>query len=251
MTSCAVLDFVGLPASYPGYLECRLRRVHYRADGSVIDDGSRSGEKQVGCHRFVLRPGDDVEAEVDRHFEASAPLGKEGYDRCATTLMHLVASHEWRPEVLAARREALRVNGPTLRLVVRALGFDLGGAGELAIGLGKAVISGPEHVTITGKSSIKLLPGDPVELAIEAIRAHAAEREFQPPTEADLSLLRHVAAALWTPARIEAREQAWLAWERTAPLPLAAGRALEFAERLHPLGDWHPISSEPSLARLQ
>lgn len=239
----AVLDFIGLPQHVPGNLECRVRRVHYRPDGSVIDDGSRSGRKQVNCHRFVLSTGDDIDVR------ASGQVIK-GYAAPDTTLMHLVASHEWREDVLAARREALRVNGPTLRVVVRALGFDVVGAGELAIGLAKAIINGPDDVVITEKASIKLLPGDPLDVVAEALRAHATEIDFQPPTESDLSLLRHVTAAIWTPDRVERRQQAWLDWQRTAPVSLAQGVATEFAERIRPLGDWQPVP-QSELQRLQ
>lgn len=238
-----ILDFVGLPIGVPGNVECRLRRAHYRADGTAIDDGTRSALKQLGCHRFVLEPGDDIEDRIDQQVI-------KGYGRPDTSLMHVIAAHEWQPNVIAARKEALRVNGPTLRLFVRALGFDVVGAGELAVGLGKAIINGPDDVRITEKSAIKLLPGDPIDIVIEAIRTYAAEMDFLPPTELDFGLVRHVAEAVWTPALVDRRRQAWLDWQRTAPISLAQGVATEFADRLQPLGNWHPAPTQPELARL-
>ena len=246
----AVLDLIGLPPQFPGNLECRIRRVHYGRGGAVIDDGSRSGQKQLNCHRFVLSPDEDIEASVGEQMI-------KGYGAPDAALMHMVADHEWQSDVQAARREALRVNGPTLRLVVRALGFDIVGAGELAIGLGKAIINGPDDVKVIEKSSIKLLPGDPLDIVIDAVRAHAEGIDFKPPTEADFGLIRHVAEAIWTPERIAALHKRWVDWKRgtvrladPVKLPIEFLRSVEFAERLKPLGNWHPVPTSPELARL-
>lgn len=247
MKSRAVLDFIGLPAHVPGKLECRVRKVHLRADGGVIDDGTRSTELQSNCHRFVLEPGDDIDGRIG----IQAPtLGTYGLPNAR--LMKQVAEHEWREDVLYDRRAALRTNEPKLQLVVRALGFDVVGAGELAIGLGKAIIA-DGTARVTQKSSLLLLPGDPMDLVADVLLQHAIDLDFAPPLESDFQLIRHVAAAWWTDERIARRDNAWLDWERSAPVSMAQGRSIEFAKRLGALGDWRqaPTNPQPTeLARL-
>lgn len=241
MTSRAVLDLIGFPPNAPGTLDCRLRRVHYRAVGSVIDDGTRSGNKQTNCHRLVLTPGDDIEAT----------LNIKGYGSADTATLRQIAEHEWDAGVLGDRRAALRPTQPTLRLVVRALGFDVAGMGEMAVGLGKAIIAGPEDVKLIEKASFLLLPGDSLDLTLEMLRQHAADIGFLPPVEADCGLLRQVTAAAWTPERIAARERQWLAWERVAPIQITQAMPAEFMERMAPLGQWHqapPAQPEPMRA---
>lgn len=235
----AVLDYIGLTVGSPGELRSRIRRVHYRDDNTVIDDGTRSGIKQTNAISFMLKPNSDVEAE----FAIQHRLLK-GYTLPDTSLMHTVAGHEWSADILAARKEALRVNSPTLRLAIHAMGFDVVGAGELAIGFGKYIISGPDDIQLNEKASIKLLPGDPLDIVIEALTQYAIDIDFQPPTAMDFSLLRHVTAALWTPERVAARQKQWLNWERTAPFSIAQGMLVELAERLTPIGEWRNVPTE-------
>lgn len=224
----AVLDFIGFPVSAPGNLECRLRRVTYRPDGSVLDDGSRTSNKQIGCHRLVLLPGQDIEHEIAQSFDrdviAEKPrtrlqrllrrkpqieivhqagmLSSEGYAPPDTTLMHVVAEHEWAASVLTSRRQ----NSDTIkhRLAVRALGFDLIGEGQLSVGLSK-VTSNPTGSQVTQKASVLLHPGDDLEGFIEATNEFAASIGYDPLNASDQSLLRHVAAHLWTPDRVHHR----------------------------------------------
>lgn len=236
MISRAVLDFVGLPVHVPGSLEARLRRVHFRTDGSVVDDGSRSGQNQTGCHRFVAHRGQNI-ARVAA--PSLAALTYEGYAGPDLLLLRLMARHEWRHAVITARRERLRVTTPELRLVVRALGFDVVGAGELAIGLGLASVT-PKGAHLTAKSGIKLLPGDPLDLVFETLDGLADRIGYQPLCAEDRSLVRDVAAYLWTPATVAAREAAWLDWQARTGLPIDLAAALDLADRLY-VAPFNPI----------
>lgn len=236
MQSRAVLDFVGLPVHAPGHLEARLRRVHVREDGSVVDDGSRSGQSQTGCHRFVAAPGSNIARIASPSIGA---LGAEGYVAPDLALLRLIGRHEWRRGVLSARRGYLAVTRPELRLVVRALGFDVVGAGELALGLGLATVT-PRGAQLTAKSGIKLLPGDPLDLVFEALGELADRLGCQPLCAEDVSLVRAVAAHLWTPAAVAAREAAWLDWQAAQGIPMQIGAALELAERLA-VPDFQPL----------
>lgn len=261
MQSKALLDFIGLPAHAPGFLEARLRRVHYRPDGGVIDDGTRSGSTQTGCHRFVAQRGQSVARAAA---PSLAALAEEGYAAPDLSLLRLVARHEWRHGVITARRERLNVARPAMRLVVRALGFDVVGAGELAIGLGLATVTrsplrsvpagagAPAGPTAGGakliaKSGIKLLSGDPLGLVFETLDGLADRAGYQPLCDEDRSLVRAVAAHLWTPAAVAAREASWLAWQAETGVPIALGAALELSERLT-VPEFTPIPTGPAPA---
>lgn len=243
MRSHAVLDFIGLPVHVPGNLEARLRRVHFRDDGGVIDDGSRSGPTQTGCHRFVASAGDDLASVAA---SSIAALGEEGYAAPDLATLQAIAAREWDDAVLAARRQRLVVDAPELRLVVRALGFDLIGAGELAIGLGLARVT-RKGAELTAKSSLKLLPGDPLDLAFRAVDAAATLIGCTPLCAEDRSLITTTAARLWTPAALTAREAAWLDWQARTGLPIDLGAALDLADRLH-VAPFNPIPTGPAPA---
>ena len=239
----AVLDMIGLPVHAPGDLEARLRRVHYRADGSVIEDGSRSGSTQTGCHRFVAQRKQNI-------LRAAAPsiseLVEDGYTVPDLALLRTVARHEWRHEIITNRREGLKVTQPELRLVVRALGFDVVGAGELAIGLGLATVA-RKDARLTAKSGIKLMPGDPLGLVFETLDELADRVGYQPLCAEDRGLVRAVAAALWTPAAVAAREACWASWQLESGIPVAIGAALELGERLA-VPEFSPIPTGPAPA---
>lgn len=239
MKSRMILDYAGTYVNDPGVIRFRIRRVHYRDDNTVIDDGTRSGIKQTNAISMLLDRDRDIEQSVK-----FALTRFKGYELPNTALMHSIAEHERAEKTINARKEALRVNGPTLRLAVHSLGFDVVGAGELAIGFGKYIISGPDDIQLSEKASIKLLPGDPLDIVLDALAQYATEIDFQPPTAMDFSLLRCVTAALWTPERVANRQNQWLNWERTAPFSIAQGRSIELAERLLPIGDWRNVPTE-------
>lgn len=239
----AVLDMIGLPVHAPGDLEARLRRVHYRGDGNVIDDGSRSGSTQTGCHRFVAQRGQNI---VRAAVPSISALAEDGYAEPDLALLRAVARHEWRHDIITNRRERLKVSKPELHLVVRALGVDLVGAGELAIGLGLATVT-PKDARLTAKSAIKLLPGDPLGLVFEALDELADRVGYQPLCTEDRSLVRAVAAALWTPAAVAAREARWASWQLETGIPFAIGAALELSERLA-VPEFSPIPTGPAPA---
>ncbi len=192
----AVLDLIRFPVNYPGLLECRLRRVACLPNGSVLEDGSRSSEWQTGCHSFALQPGEDIEARVD---EIMPSLRDEGYDDPDTTMLHMVAAHEWHPDVLA-QRQASRT-GITHRLAVRALGFGLVDDGKIAIGLAK-VTSTPKGQQMTQKTQVMLLPGFDVGVLFDAVDQFAGAIGYQPLDDADMSLVSHATASVWAGRQI-------------------------------------------------
>ncbi len=192
----AVLDLIRFPVNYPGLLECRLRRVTYLPNGSVLEDGSRSSEWQTGCHSFALQPSEDIEAWVD---EIMPTLRDEGYADPDTTLLHMVAEHEWNPDVLE-RRQTNRP-GITHRLAVRALGFGLVDDGKIAIGLAK-VTSTPKGQEMTQKASVLLLPGFDVRVLFDAVEQFASASGYQPLDDADMSLVTHATASVWAGRQI-------------------------------------------------
>ena len=128
--------------------------------------------------------------------------------------------------------------------MVRALGFDLVGAGQLAIGLGLATVT-PKGAKLTAKSGIKLLPGDPLELVFETLNGLAEHIGYQPLCDEDRSLVRAVAAHLWTPATVAAREASWASWQAETGIPIALGAALELSERLT-VPEFAPIPAGPA-----
>lgn len=228
----AVLDFIGLPPGSPGHLECRLSLCTFRENGAYIDDGSRRpGLKMTNVHRFVLMPGSNVAREVDRTMPIVAA---QGYDAPAADLMRHVARYEWRQTVIRARRARNSVKRPTLRLVVRALGFDVEGKGQLSVGLAR-VIAKPNGSEVTAKASILMQPGDDIEALIASVNAVALSGDFEPLCEEDQGLLRHVSARLWTPEQIERREiELADSYEYGASLGLSVfeTRQLEFVQRI-------------------
>jgi hypothetical protein len=150
MTSHAVIDFIGLPVVAPGQLRCRMQLGEFGSDGAWLDDGSRTGPQQTqrNRHTVVVAPGESI----GRVFEGvTANLARDGFAAPDTGILRHVAQHEWRDDVLAARRDRLKAPATALRLVVRALGFDIEGRGEFAIGLGKAIVRRGD-VTMLGRA---------------------------------------------------------------------------------------------------
>lgn len=243
----AELDFIGLPFSAPGHLECRLARTLYDQEGGVIDQGTRTGTMQRDVHRFVLLPGDDIEARLAEQW---GTIELDGYEKPATRLMHHVAAHEWHESVLNARREQLsQACDPIIR--ISAYGFDLIGGGQLGVQLAKLSFRGRGRPVVTAKAHLTLLPGDDLWLFIEAANGFANSIGYQPLAAEDADLLHHLAAAVFTNATTAERHDQWQRWQEanarhcaehgTAPLSLPHAVAFDFAERLAPLKEWKPV----------
>lgn len=244
LTDRATLDFIGLPTGVPGNLECRFQKATFRDDGTWIDDGSRSGKKQSEKHRVVLSRGQSIRrvmAGVSTH------LATMGYDAPDIGLIRHVAQHEWRHDVIAARGARLKVTHPELCLVVRALGFDIEGRGELAIGLGKVTIR-PDGATLTQKAALMLQPGDPLDLVFEAIDAVADRIGYQRLCDEDVSLVRHVARKLWTNEAISKRHDAWAPADTINGDNAEVARMIEFAQRLDGINAFNniPVGATPT-----
>lgn len=237
MVHKAVLDFIGLPINAPGNLECRFQKATFSDDGTWIDDGSRSGPKQSEKHRVVLSRGQNIRRVIGGMTDHLASMG---YDAPDIGLMRHVAQHEWRHEVITARRAHLKVKRPELRLVVRALGFDIEGRGELAIGIGKATVR-PDGATLTQKSGFVLHPGDPLPLVFEALDMLAETIGYQPLCAEDRSLIEHVARKLWTNEAVSKRQDAWLEADAINGERAGQARMIEFAQRLDGLRTFYPI----------
>ncbi len=254
-TSRAVLDFIGLPVHVPGNLECRFQTGTFRDDGTWISDGSRplvhdASNPQKEKHRRVTERGEEdskIVFEPFSHIEeimggVSAHLATIGYDAPDIALIHHTADHEWRKEVLSARKDRLKVKRPELRLVVRAIGFDIEGRGELAIGLGKATVR-PDGASLTQKNrdNIVLQPGDPLPLFFEACDMLAERIGYQPLCAEDRSLIEHVARKLWTNETVSRREDAWIAADAINGEHAQQARMIEFAQRLDGLSTFRDI----------
>lgn len=237
MNARAVLDFIGLPLGLPGKLECRFQLGIFRDDGKWIDDGSRSGQWQKEKHRVVLSRGQNIRRVIGGLTDHLASMG---YDAPDIGLMRHIALHEWRHSVITARRDRLKVKRPELRLVVRALGFDIEGRGELAIGLGKATVR-PDGATLTQKSGFSLEPGDPLPLVFEALDMLAEATGYQPICAEDRSLIEHVARKLWTKEAVSKRQDAWLEADAINGERAGQARMIEFAQRLDALRTFNPI----------
>lgn len=233
----AVLDFIGLPISAPGNLECRFQKGSFRDDGTWIDDGSRSGPMQHEKHRVVLSRGQNVRRIISGMTDH---LAKMGYEPPDIGLIRHVARHEWRHDIIAARRERLKVQRPELRLVVRALGFDIEGKGQLAIGLGKATVR-PDGASLTQKSGVLLHPGDSLPLLFEALDLLAERIGYEPMRAEDRSLIEHVARRLWTNEAVDLREAQWTAADAVNGEHAGQARMIEFAQRLDGLADFRTV----------
>lgn len=258
MTARAVLDFIGFPLSAPEHLECRLRRVTYRPDGSVLDDGSRTSQKQTGCHRFILSPRQDIEEVVAQSFDRlievpvvpsrlerflrwarllprretwyrivrqTGMLSQEGYGRPDTSLMHVVADYT------SAHPKSYAVTALTHQLVLRALGFDLVGEGQLAVGLGKATLT-PDRAEVTQKAGVVLHAGDDLEAFVTAVHGYAIAHGYQPLGSEDVGLLRHVAGHLWTEERVSHRRRQLSAMADACRIDRRAYAVLELEHRV-------------------
>lgn len=59
-----VLDCIGFDLVGKGQLAVRFQLTSFCEDGSYIDDGSRNGPIQRMKYRFVLHPGDDIDALI-------------------------------------------------------------------------------------------------------------------------------------------------------------------------------------------
>lgn len=238
----AVLDFIGLPVSVPGNLECRFQLGVYR-DGSWIDDGSRSGQVQREKHRVVLSRGQNVRSTISK---ISAHLATMDYEAPDIGLIRHIAQHEWKHEVITARRRRLKPSRPQLRLVVRALGFDIEGRGELAIGLGKVTVSS-SRVNLTQKSSVLLQPGDPVPLVFEALDLLAEQIGYEKICEEDRSLIEYVAHQLWTAEVVNHRKTAWALADALNGEQAEQAHMIEFVQRLNTMEEFYnkPVSAVP------
>lgn len=242
--SRAVLDFIGLPPGAPGNLECRFQKGTYRDDGTWIDDSSRPLDRhafQRERHRVVIEPGQSIRGAVLRH--VGRPLAALGYEPPSTHMIRHIAKHAWSPAVLAAYRDRLDVTRPELRLAVRALGFDIEGRGELAIGLGKATVR-PDGVTLTQKSGILLRPGDPIDLILEFADMVADRLDYQRLADEDRELVRYAADKLWTPERLERRA----AWSLSNAQNGGKTPQIEFVERVNTMAAFTDIPQERAAA---
>lgn len=235
--SRAILDFIGLPVHVPGNLECRFQLGMFRDDGTWIDDGSRSSKWQSEKHRVVLSRGQNIRRVIAGMTDH---LDSMGYDAPDIGVMRHVAQHEWRHSVITARRERLKVKRPELRLVVRALGFDIEGRGQLAIGIGKATVR-PDGASLTQKAGFTLEPGDPLPLVFEALDALAERIDYQPLCAEDKSLIEHAARKLWTDEAISRRQGAWIAADAVNGEHAGQARMIEFAQRLDGLSTFRDI----------
>jgi hypothetical protein len=243
MTDRAVLDFIGFPVNAPGNLECRLQLGMFRDDGTWIDDGSRPvdpSKRQREKHRFVLSVGDDIAVRV-------AEQKFNGYEPPPVDVIEIVAAHERRFDVIEARRARLSVDKPELRLVVRALGFDLKSEGQISIGLGKVTVR-PNGMNVTQKSGVLLYPGDPIDLVIEAANELAKRIDYAPLCAEDISLLRTIAKHLWTPERIAQRRGAWLAADAANGDKAETARMIEFTQRIDTMGSFRDIPTMETIS---
>ncbi len=184
--SQAVVDYIGFPFHVPGNLEVRLARTLYLPDGSVIDQGTRSTKFQRGCHRFVVERKQDIVTRV-------AEQVVKGFSIGSYRAIKKAAEFQWRPEVLDARLSRAMPNEVTPRLHLRALGFDLVGAGELAIGVSKLTVL-PGEVFTTQKANLLLCAWDPIQPLFVALDEYAERVGYEPLPLEDKALVEHMAA---------------------------------------------------------
>jgi len=216
----AILDMINFPINVPGNLDVRLVRCTFTDDGQFIDQGNRATSavgQTTGAHRFVVSADESATARLaDQVGNGATAL--DGYELPSPALIEHIAAHEHEPARLERRRNALAHGG--LRLNVRALGFDLLGEGQLAVGIGKVTIRGGRH-DMTQKAGVTLYPGDPLENFLQAIDGFAMMIGYETISDDDKSLVRHVAAYLWNDH--------------------PQSDALPFAQRMRALGDWRSV----------
>lgn len=97
----AVLDCIGFDIEGRGEMECRFQLASFRSDGGYVDDGSRTGPIQKQKYRFVLKPGDDIDALIAAMTPHLATLGYDPPDAADILKLKAVALACWTPEAVA------------------------------------------------------------------------------------------------------------------------------------------------------
>lgn len=243
----AILDFVGFPQIAPGVLECRMAKSLFTEHGALVDQGTRGTSKQTNCHRFPLRLAADVSL-LEQLAEAREGVERLGYGWSVPPVLGTIIRHEGSSSVLQARHERLQSLEPEARVVVRALGFDLLGQGQLAVGLGLVNAFG-DQIVMTKKASVLLHAGDSLPALFEALEALADRIYHNGLCPEDVSLVEAAAECLWTPAAVATRNETWQKWAcANEGVDLSQARQLEFTERVsNPVFHDYAASPEPRL----
>lgn len=108
----AVLDCIGLDLIGDGHLMVRFALASFTVSGEHIDEGHRNGKapdgtltKQSNVHRFVLHPGDDVDALITGITPHLAVLGYDPPSETDVQFIKAIAMARWTPEVVAKTTE--------------------------------------------------------------------------------------------------------------------------------------------------
>lgn len=104
----AVLDCIGLDLVGDGHLMVRFALASFTVSGEHLDEGHRNAPapdgtltKQKNVHRFVLHPGDDVDALIAGITPHLAVMGYDPPSAADVQFIKAVAMARWTPEAVA------------------------------------------------------------------------------------------------------------------------------------------------------
>lgn len=108
----AVLDCIGLDLIGDGHLMVRFALASFTVSGEHIDEGHRNGKapdgtltKQSNVHRFVLYPGDDVDALIAGITPHLAAMGYDPPSETDVQFIKAIAMARWTPEIVVKTTE--------------------------------------------------------------------------------------------------------------------------------------------------